>query len=248
MALAPAAPVVPSEGWGVLHLHFAFRGPRSEPVDTAAAEALVEAFEAGDDQKCIAYAVLGQKADLGLMLIGPDVARLHRLHVDLLQTPLGARLEERRELSYVSLTEASEYMIDDGSGRVAEMREARLHPRGLPRRRVICFYPMSKRRLGDDNWYSLPFDERRRLMGGHGKLGAKFRERIVQLITTSTGLDEWEWGVTLLSDDIKAIRDVVYEMRFDEASARFGEFGPFTVGLVSRRLADAVREAGLEPA
>ena len=245
---APFAPVIPSEGWGVLHLAFSFTGPRAEPVDVSAAEALVDAFEAEPDQKCFAYAVLGQRADLGLMLMGPDVARLHRLHADLLATPLGARLEEQRELGYVSLTEASEYLIDDGSGTHAEMRDRRLHPRGLPRRRVICFYPMSKRRLGEDNWFSLPFDERRRLMGGHGRTGARFRERIIQLVTGSTGLHDWEWGVTLLSDDIKAIKDVVYEMRFDEASARFGEFGPFTIGLVSRRLRDAVDEAGLRPA
>ena len=89
---------------------------------------------------------------------------------------------------------------------------------------------MSKRREGDDNWYSLDFDRRRELMGGHGKLGRKFSGRVIQLITGATGLSDWEWGVTLLSDDPKDIKDIVYEMRFDEVSARYGEFGPFTVG------------------
>ena len=110
------------------------------------------------------------------------------------------------------------------------MLDRRLHPR-LPRRKLLCFYPMSKRRAGDENWYALDFDTRLALMGGHGRLGAAFRDRIVQLITGATGLTDWEWGVTLLADDIKAIKQIVYEMRFDEVSARYGEFGPFTVGI-----------------
>ena len=111
------------------------------------------------------------------------------------------------------------------------MLERRLHPR-LPRKRLLCFYPMSKRREGEDNWYLLGFDQRRELMGGHGKLGRKFSGRVIQLITGATGLSDWEWGVTLVSDDPKDIKDIVYEMRFDEVSARYGVFGAFTVGLV----------------
>ncbi len=91
---------------------------------------------------------------------------------------------------------------------------------------------MSKRREGEDNWYLLGFDRRRELMGGHGKLGRKFSGRVIQLITGATGLSDWEWGVTLVSDDPKDIKDIVYEMRFDEVSARYGVFGAFTVGLV----------------
>ena len=78
------------------------------------------------------------------------------------------------------------------------MLERRVHPR-LPRKRLLCFYPMAKRREGDDNWYPLPYDQRRELMGGHGKLGRQVRRPRDQLITGATGLSDWEWGVTLLS-------------------------------------------------
>jgi chlorite dismutase len=119
--------------------------------------------------------------------------------------------------------------------------DARLHPR-LPHHRVIAFYPMSKTRVPDANWYSLPFEERKRLMGGHARVGRRYAGRILQLITGSTGLDDWEWGVTLLADDPVAVKEIVYEMRFDEVSAVYGEFGPFWVGLVmdARTLLDRV--------
>ncbi len=115
--------------------------------------------------------------------------------------------------------------------RMAEYRRHRLHPK-LPARKVLAFYPMSKRRAAGDNWYTLDFGERKRLMAGHARVGRTYRGRVLQLITGSVGLDDWEWGVTLLADDPKAVRDIVYEMRFDEVSARFGDFGPFVTGLV----------------
>ena len=115
--------------------------------------------------------------------------------------------------------------------RMEAYREARLHPR-LPARAMIAFYPMSKRRDEGANWYELGFEERKRLMGGHARVGRRYAGRILQLITGATGLDDWEWGVTLLADDPAAIKEIVYEMRFDEVSSRYAEFGPFFVGLV----------------
>jgi chlorite dismutase len=238
--------VVPSQGWGVLHLFFRVRGPRDEPVDLDEATALIESFRSEEPYQVLPFAVLGQRADLGLMLIGPDLRRLARLHRDLLATPLGERLEEVGDLSFLSLTELSEYSPQDtGDERVRELHEARLHPR-LPDGKLLCFYPMAKRREGADNWYSLPFEQRKHLMYGHGRVGRGFAGRILQLITGAVGLSDWEWGVTLLADDPKAIKDVVYEMRFDEASARFGLFGPFTVGLRGE-LRESVSLAGLRP-
>jgi len=92
---------------------------------------------------------------------------------------------------------------------------------------IVCFYPMSKARGEQRNWYALPFEERKKLMSGHGTTGRKFAGRVLQLITSSTGLDDWEWGVTIFARDLKSIRDVVYEMRFDEGSALYGLFGEF---------------------
>ena len=97
---------------------------------------------------------------------------------------------------------------------------------------AIAFYPMSKTRTPGANWFMLPFEERKELMGGHARVGRKYAGRILQLITGSTGLDDYEWGVTLFADDPVAIKEIVYEMRFDEVSAAYADFGPFAVGLV----------------
>jgi chlorite dismutase len=90
---------------------------------------------------------------------------------------------------------------------------------------------MSKRRGEADNWYALEFAQRKRLMGGHARVGRTYAGRVLQLITGSTGLDDEEWGVTLFARSTTEIKEIVYEMRFDEVSARYGEFGQFFVGL-----------------
>ena len=69
-------------------------------------------------------------------------------------------------------------------------------------------------------------------MRGHGQTGRTFAGRILQLITGSTGLDDFEWGVTLFGVHADDLKDVVYTMRFDEASAHYAEFGPFYTGVI----------------
>ena len=214
--------------------------------DADDALAAIAAFRAEDPQQAIAFSVLGGGADVGFMLLGPDLDALDALTKRILQGPFEVAY------SFVSLTELSEYTsteaderarleaageadvegkLGEWAERMAKYNDARLHPR-LPERAMIAFYPMSKRRQGDDNWYSLPFDARRELMQGHARVGRTYAGRVLQLITGATGLDDWEWGVTLLAEDPAVIKDIVYEMRFDEVSARYGEFGPFFVGLV----------------
>lgn len=212
------APLAPSVGWGVLHLFFR-AGPDVERELVAAA---AKESEAAGDQ-VVAVALLGHKADLGIMALGPDLVRLRDLQTQL--TSSGLELVG----SYVSLTEVSEYAstIPD------EMRQARLYPKLPPEgKRAYCFYPMSKRRGPDHNWYELGFEERKALMMGHGAVGRTFHGRILQLITGSTGLDDYEWGVTLFGVHPDDLKECVYQMRFDEASAHFAEFGPFWTGIV----------------
>ncbi len=211
-------PLIPSVGRAVVHL---FCRPTAA-TDRAALAAAIEAA-AGDDVSTVSVATLGHKADLCLMLLGPDLWALRRAQTALLAT--GLELVD----SYVSLTEVSEY----AEGVPEAMRQARLYPvlppEGL---RAWCFYPMSKRRGEHDNWFLLPFEERMELMLEHGATGRTFRGRVLQLITGSTGIDDFEWGVTLFAanpDDLKA---AVYTMRYDRASARFGDFGPFFTGMV----------------
>jgi chlorite dismutase len=203
----------------VLHL-FLRTGPRT---DAEAAAAAVKSCQA-DDHQVVPFAVLGHKAELGVMALGPDLWRLQRLQAEL----AAAGLEVAG--SYVSLTEVSEY----AKGMPAERLEPRLHPKLPPEgKRVICFYPMSKRRDATGNWYTLPYDEREQLMLGHGRKGREYAGRILQLITGSTGLDDWEWGVTLFAEDPVAVKQCVHEMRFDPASAIYAEFGPFVIGLLA---------------
>ena len=244
-------PVTPSLGWGVLHLFY--RVDRSCVGDPGAAKPVLDAIAAlvADGHQVIAFSVLGSKADLGLMAVGPDLARLQQFQQEVLVGPL------LPEYSYVSLTEQSEYAqtedderarlaADEGitvpgeienrltvwRDRITHYREQRIHPQ-LPVKAAMCFYPMSKRRDGADNWYSLDFDARKHLMAGHAKVGRTYAGRVVQLITGSTGLDEYEWGVTLFGNHTDDLKDVVYTMRFDRASAIFADFGQFYVGAIT---------------
>ena len=209
----------PTIGWGVLHL---FCKPRPD-TDAEAVVAAVKAAQ-GEDHQVVSFAVVGHKADVGFLALGPDLWRLRALQSAL----QGAGLDV--VYSYVSLTEVSEY----AAGMPPERTEPRLHPRLPPDgKRAICFYPMSKRRGEGDNWYSLPYDEREQFMQGHGAVGRTFAGRVLQLITGSTGLDDFEWGVTLFAVAPDDLKDVVYTMRFDPASARYAEFGPFYTGMVA---------------
>jgi chlorite dismutase len=212
-------PLIPSVGWGVLHL-FCHLGPG---VDAEAVGTAVKAAEQ-DGTQVVPVALLGHKADLGFMALSPDLWRLRRLQTEL--QAAGLVVAD----SYVSLTEISEY----AAGVPEAMKEARLHPVLPPEgKRAFCFYPMSKRRLGDDNWYSLPYEERLELMYEHGGSGRKFAGRVLQVVTGSTGIDDHEWGVTLFAVHPDDLKQVVYTMRYDRASARFGEFGTFYTGMVA---------------
>ena len=215
----PSPSLAPAQGLAVLHL-FCRVGPA---VDPEAVLAATKAARAAGDQ-VVTVALLGHKGDIGFMALGPDQWRLRAFQSALAQAGLEVAW------SYVSLTEVSEY----AAGVPEELRRARLYPELPPEgKAAFCFYPMSKRRGPEDNWYSLDFEARSALMRAHGAVGRGFRGRVLQVVTGSTGLDDWEWGVTLFGtgpDDLKAC---VYEMRFDEASARYAEFGPFYTGLVA---------------
>jgi len=198
--------------------------------------------------------VSGHKADFGLMLLDPDPLRIDAIHQRLLSGILGGALETT--YSFVSLTEVSEYVPsveqygerlvaegEDPNGpayqaklkayesREVMMRTQRLTPE-LPPWSNTCFYPMNKKRKVGENWFLLPFEERNRLMAEHGRSGMKFGGRVTQLITVALGLDDWEWGVTLWARNPEFLKEIVYKMRFDEASARYAEFGPFYMSYV----------------
>ena len=223
-------PLSPSTGWGVLHLFCRIRAG----ADAEAVAAAVKSAQA-DGHQVTTFAVLGHKADLGFMALGPDLVRLRALQTSLQAAGLDVAA------SYVSLTEVSEYSRGMPEERLRSRLFPQLPPDGM---RAFCFYPMSKRRGEAHNWYALPYAEREALMLGHGRVGREFAGRVVQLITGSAGLDDYEWGVSLFAVGPDDLKDVVYTMRFDEASARYAEFGPFYTGVVAG-VEDVLIQVGL---
>jgi peroxiredoxin len=219
-SVAADIPLVPSVGQAVLHLFC--HVPLADGFDEAILRHAVASAQA-DGYQVVPVALLGHKADLGLMVLGADLWRLRAFQTDV------QRSGAVPAASYVSLTEISEY----AAGVPEEMRQARLFPQLPPEgKAAFCFYPMSKRRSAAHNWYNLDFESRKDLMMGHGKVGRTFHGRVLQVITGSTGLDEFEWGVTLFGGHPDDLKDCVYQMRFDEASALYAEFGPFYTGMV----------------
>lgn len=212
-------PAQPSVGWGVLHLFC-----RATPL--ADRDLILTALEkaTADGDQVVTAAMLGHKCDIAFMALSEDLWRLRHLQTELALA--GLDIVD----SYVSLTEISEY----AKGVPEEMKNARLYPNLPPEgKQAFCFYPMSKRRNPDQNWFTLPYDERKDLMYEHGASGRAFAGRVVQVITGSTGIDDFEWGVTLFAVHPDDLKEVVYTMRFDQASAVYAEFGPFYTGLVA---------------
>ncbi len=255
-------PLVPEEGWHVVHLfyqidHGLWQTLTSEEqlkAKTRMTE-LVQEIRSHPDTQLFAFSIVTPKADLGFMLLTPDLQDANAFEKRL-TLGLGADVLQP-VYYYLSQTERSEYTttreqygtetleaveglkpgsdefeaaLKDFDERMAKYAQHRMYP-VLPSWPVICFYNMSKRRHNADNWYSLEFEERRKLMGGHARTGRSYSGKILQLITGSTGLDEAEWGVTLLAHDPYYVKDIVYKMRFDEVSAKYGEFGDFYIGI-----------------
>jgi chlorite dismutase len=202
-----------------LHL---FGHPAAE-FDGQAVIAAVKTAQ-GRGVQVVSVSMLGHKADVAFMAVASDMREL-RTFQTAVQTA-GVFITD----SYVSITELSEYAANVPE----EMKTARLYPQLPPAgKNAWCFYPMSKRRDPENNWFTLPFEKRSELMAEHGKSGRAFAGRVIQLVTASAGFDDFEWGVTLFAVNPDDLKDVVYTMRFDEASAVYAEFGAFYVGMVT---------------
>jgi hydrogen peroxide-dependent heme synthase len=259
-------PVTPGTGWGVLHLFLTVDHAAAAALPPGAAKELAATLERwSDDVQLHVFSVLGHKADIMLMALDADLTGLRALQTDVLATAAAPAIT--LSSSYLSLTEGSEYTatpeqyreematkgvtdedlerrVEQFAQRMAKYTEDKLHPR-MPAWELACFYPMSHRREGADNWYALDFEERKRLMHEHGRSGRAYTGRVLQLVSGSTGLDDWEWAVTLFAHDLADIKDIVYTLRYDEASVRYAEFGPFVIG-IRRTPAEVVAEVGLD--
>ncbi len=249
-------PLPTAEGWHVLHLFY-----RLDPASRGRLPSLqkdflslIQSARRQKDFQVLTVSMIGHKADLGFMALSPDLAVLQQFEKQL--SSLLGSVGVLPAWSYLSMTEKSEYTttpeefgkqlveqekLKPGSSefdaRMAEFQarmekylQNRLYP-VLPPWPIFSFYPMSKRRASGQNWYLLDFASRKKLMEGHARVGRTYSGRILQLITGSTGLDGWEWGVTLLAHDLLSIKQIVYEMRFDEVSAAYADFGEFYIGI-----------------
>ncbi len=252
----------PEEGWHCQHWYYRFDRsvlrdlPNAEREDGRDAFVAALGSEANEEvpTRLQVSLINGHKADFGVMMLDPDPLRLDAVHQKLMASPLGPALE--CTYSFVSMTEVSEYvptveqyrqrLLDEGETadspalaakvkayeqREEMMRRQRLYPE-FPAWSSVCFYPMNKMRQVSENWFLLPFDQRNRLMAEHGRTGMTFGGKVTQLITVGIGFEDWEWGVTLWARNPQFLKDIVYRMRFDEASARYAEFGPFYSGYV----------------
>lgn len=229
------------EGWFALHdLRRVDRAAWARLDETAREKATAETMnyiasaEGLDDSgegRSVTYWVMGHKADLFTIHLRPDPAQLHELERRFDETQLAAHSE--KVFSYLSVIEVSRHGAPEGAAESVESSpyiQSRLYPDIPGHSRYVCFYPMSKRREGPDNWYLLDNAQRGELMRAHGRTGRRYAGRVAQIVTGSAGLDDWEWGVTLFADDPLLFKKLVYEMRFDEVSARYAEFGSFYVG------------------
>ncbi|MGQ0849538.1 MAG: hydrogen peroxide-dependent heme synthase [Actinomycetota bacterium] len=229
------------DGWFALHdirrlVRAAWNGLPAAEREKALTEAteLLASFEGVEDApegRSVTYGVVGHKADLLMFHLRPEVSHLYELERAFDQTTLASYTT--RPYSYLSVVEMSRHGAPEGTAQNIEDSpyvQARLRPEIPAHSNYVCFYPMSKKREGTDNWYTLPASERGELMQAHGRTGRRYAGTVTQIVTGSTGLDDWAWGVTLFADDPLQFKKLVYEMRFDEVSARFAQFGPFYVG------------------
>ncbi|MDA8345164.1 MAG: heme-dependent peroxidase [Thermaerobacter sp.] len=230
------------DGWYALHMLYRVDwarlralqpGEREEGIADAE-KRMAEALGAEETHRGSSgfYWLLGHKGDLMAVHLRPTLDALAALENDFAKGSLGDCLTP--SYSYLSVVELSTH---GSGGRTQEAQEAlegalraRLEP-NLPHTRYICFYPMSKLRGEDRNWYMLSAAERQELMRSHGLIGREYAGKVQQIITGSMGLDDWEWGVDLFAEDPLQFKKIVYEMRFDEVSARYALFGAFFVGL-----------------
>lgn len=251
-----------TEGWHCSHIFYRFnRGELNRLTSEQRAAGAVQLAAALDPIRADAparlqtFIVSGHKADFGVILFDADPLKVDAVHQAVLAGPLGPAIEP--VYSFVSITEISEYvpsvqqyadrLIAGGEDldspafaakvaayekRLPMMNQHRLFPE-LPTWPAMCFYPMNKSRVVGANWYTTAFTARNAMMAEHAQSGMAFAGRVTQVVTASVGLDDWEWGVTLWARNPQYLKEIVYKMRFDEASAKYGEFGQFFVGYLA---------------
>jgi peroxiredoxin len=247
------------EGYCVLHQMMRFRWAEWRKLDAVARKQIsgeaAAYFSEGENKthgQSAAFSMVGDKGDLMFIHFRESIDQLKEAELQIQSLKVGDYLEPAS--SFLSVVELGLYEssvklfrslaergiaphseewkkeTEELLNRQREAMRVRLLPE-MPDARYVCFYPMDRRRGEDKNWYMLPIEERQRQMDEHGKNGRRFAGTVKQIISAGVGLDDWEWGVDLFSNDALAFKKIVYEMRFDEVSAVYGLFGKFYVGV-----------------
>jgi chlorite dismutase len=227
-----AEPRDKAEGWYLLHDMRKFDWEGWNSADGRTKQDAIEEMEeflkdAADREEggSAVYSVVGDKADLMLIHVRPTLEELDAVERSFEKTRLADLTTETA--SHVSVTEVGGYTNEDvENGDLSGYARSKLFPE-IPDKRFVSFYPMSRKRDPEQNWYKTSKEHRDEMMHEHRESGEEYAGKIKQLISGSIGMDDWEWGVDLFIDDMKHAKGIVYDMRFDEASADYSEFGPF---------------------
>lgn len=226
------------EGWYALHDFRSIDWTVWKSITTEQRDAAIKEYmdlikqwidvEQRNEGSTAIYQIVGQKADLMYMQLRESLEELAHLETEF--NKIAFAQYTFPVYSYVSIVELSNYVTKKNEQTEVDPKLlARLKPK-LPEAKHICFYPMNKRREGKDNWYMLSMSERQKMMQSHGLIGRSYAGKVRQIVTGSIGFDNWEWAVSLFANDALHFKKLIYEMRFDEVSARFAEFGPFYIG------------------
>lgn len=219
-------------GWYSLQLFWKINWKEYKQVDVETRKkqlaelfGLVEEFEEASEENKGSFTfgrVIGHKSDFAVMLLHEDIQQL----IDWQDALKRLDLFDQAVLntSYLSVNEATSYLVEKLTLENPHIQK-KLYPK-FGAKRYFCFYPMNKKR----EWFSLPVSERQRMMASHGNVGASYAEKLGHYVSNSFGLDDHQWAVTLWGDNFEEFKNIVYEMRFDEASAVYGEFPYFILG------------------
>ncbi|TWU15392.1 putative heme peroxidase [Allorhodopirellula heiligendammensis] len=271
-AALPEPSLIPEQGWHVGHFFYRFRRDQLDaPLSPEVCQQFCDALAPSDDclpERLASYWTSGHEADFGVIVMDPHPGKVDAIHQALLAPGIGRWIEPA--WSFTSVSEVSEYvpsveayrerLIRQGGEpdspelaakvsayerRLPMMNRNRLQP-DIPDWPAACFYPMNKSRVPGANWFTEPFSLRNQMMAEHAQSGMAFAGKVSQLISVGVGLDNWEWMVTLWGRNPEYLKEIVYKMRFDEASAKYGEFGPFFVGYRAdgREILDHCRMTG----
>ncbi len=153
--------------------------------------------------KIRSYSTIGlrHETDFLLWLTDKNVDVFQEVVGGLGRTQLGKYLEI--EYLWLSMTRPSTYT----------KRHLTAFELGEEPLRYAIVYPFVKSR----DWYLLPFEERKRMMEEHGKVGKEFPK--VKLNTTySFGIDDQDFTLAFETDDLKDFQELMIKLRSTEAS------------------------------